>query len=340
MTIADSVGIVVIGRNEGEYLNSSLQSALSITSNIVYVDSGSTDNSLEIASKLGVLVFELDISIPFTAARAYNAGVESLLKLSADIEFVQFLDGDAQLAPGWVEAAYQTICQDSRVSVVCGRRRERYPNRSVYNLLADMEWDTPIGEVDECGPEAMMRVSHFMVINGFNESLIAGEEPEICFRLRQIGGKVLRIDADASQHDMNMFTLQQWWRRSRRGGYAFAEEAWIHRKSPGAYRVRQSLRIWFWVLFLPLTVIILLPFSQGMSLLLLPLGYGLGVFKTFRWAQREKQYTTRKGLIFSCFCLLIKFPEWHGQVEFILLKMLNRRREIIEYKVTSCSESG
>ena len=42
---------------------------------IVYVDSGSTDGSIACAQSLGVESCpELDLSIPFTAARARNAG--------------------------------------------------------------------------------------------------------------------------------------------------------------------------------------------------------------------------------------------------------------------------
>ncbi len=332
MTKIEQVGIVVIGRNEGEHLQASLESALAAASTVVYVDSGSTDNSLDIATELGVSIVKLDPSISFTAARAYNAGVARLLALNSSLDCVQFLDGDAQLMEGWVAAAYQAMSKQPIVAVVCGRRYEKFPHQSVYNLLADMEWDTPIGEIEECGPESMMRLSKFQAVQGFDESLIAGEEPEICFRLRQQGGKVLRIDAGTSQHDMDMMSLQQWWRRSRRGGYAFAEEAWIHQHEPGQYRQRQCLRIWLWAFFLPISVIILSPFTYGFSLILLLGGYSINLTKNYLWVRRKRQYDVNKALTYSLFCLLIKFPELHGQIEFLVLKLLRRRRSLIEYK--------
>ncbi|MEO1300477.1 MAG: glycosyltransferase family 2 protein [Cyanobacteria bacterium J06636_16] len=252
--------------------------------------------------------------------------------MNPSLEFVQFLDGDAQFMPGWVGSAYAAMQQDPNIAVVCGRRREKYPHQSVYNLLADMEWETPIGEVEECGPESMMRLAGFQAVQGFDESLIAGEEPEICFRLRQQGGKILRIDADTSHHDMNMTSFRQWWRRSRRGGYAFAEEAWIHRQKPGQYRQRQCLRIWLWALAFPTMAVALMPFTDGLSLLLLPTGYGISLYKTYRWAIKNRQYAPSKAFIYSLFCLLIKFPELHGQIEFLTLKLLRRRRNIIEYR--------
>lgn len=332
------VGIVVIGRNEGEFLRSSLESALSASATVVYVDSGSTDDSLEIAADLGVDILELDTSIPFTAARAYNTGVARLLTLDPSVQCVQFLDGDAQLMAGWVQAAYDTLAQDSDVAVVCGRRREKFPERSVFNLLADMEWDTPVGEVTECGPESMMRLSLFQCIGGFNESLIAGEEPEICFRFRQAGGSVVRIDADTSRHDMNMMSFKQWWRRSRRGGYAFAEEAWIHRNQPGYYRFRHCVRTLFWVVLWPGMTIALSPATNGFSLLLWPIGYGVTVYKTYRWSIQHRQYSSSHAWIYGLFCLLIKFPEFQGQVEFLILRVLGRRRQLIEYKTPVLGE--
>jgi glycosyltransferase involved in cell wall biosynthesis len=332
MTETTSVGIVVVGRNEEKFLKVALESALAASRIVVYVDSGSTDNSLTIAANLGVEIVELDPTIPFTAARAYNTGVDHLLTLNQSLQFVQFLDGDAQLAPGWVNAAAQAMQQRSEVTVVCGRRREMFPQQSVYNLLADMEWDTPVGEITECGPESMMRLSLFQAVLGFNESLIAGEEPEICFRLRQQGGKVLRIDADASLHNMNMTLFKQWWRRSRRGGYAFAEEAWIHRQVAGQYRQKECLRIWLWAFALPLVAIVGMPWTAGFSLLLLLLGYTLNLYKTYRFAVCKRQYDASEASIYSLFCLLIKFPELFGQVEFFALKLLRQHRQLIEYK--------
>lgn len=332
MTQISNIGIVVIGRNEGEFLRQSLESALLASETVVYVDSGSTDNSLEIAAALEVDIIELDPSIAFTAARAYNTGVDHLLASNSSVEFVQFLDGDAQLMIGWVKAAYETMLQDPEVAVICGRRCEKFPEQSIYNLLADMEWDTPIGEVTECGPESMMRLSLFQIVGGFNTSLIAGEEPEICFRLQQRGGKILRINATASQHDMNMTQLNQWWRRARRGGYAFAEEAWIHRQEAGQYRIRECLRIWLWTLGLPLSTIVLIQVTTGFSLLLWPIGYVFALYKTYSWVSQERAYSSAKSMIYSIFCLLIKFPELHGQIEFLLLRLLRRDRRIIEYK--------
>ena len=137
-----TVGIVAIGRNEGERLHRCLNSVIGRGLTLVYVDSGSTDGSIELARNLGVEVVELDLSRPFSAARARNEGFERLCQINPEIRFVQFVDGDCEVADGWLEQAIRTLEEHPDVAVVCGRRRERFPEHTVYNRLADLEWDT------------------------------------------------------------------------------------------------------------------------------------------------------------------------------------------------------
>lgn len=183
------VGVVVIGRNEGNRLKECLLSVLKRETTVVYVDSGSTDGSVALARSLGVHVVELDLSIPFTAGRSRNAGFEHLLHVNPDTEFVQFVDGDCRIVKGWLERAVQELVTQPKVVVVCGRRREEFPTHSIYNLLCDIEWNTPVGEAKACGGDSMMRVLALKQAVGFNPSLIVGEEPELCVRLRQAGGR-------------------------------------------------------------------------------------------------------------------------------------------------------
>ncbi len=329
----EQIGIVIIGRNEGERLRKSLNSVIGKTACLVYVDSGSTDGSIDLAKSLGVEVIELDSSIPFTAARAYNTGVEHLLKLKSELQFVQFLDGDATLSDGWLETAYAQLNNNPEIAVVCGRRREEFPDKTLYNFLSELEWITPIGEVQECGPEAMMRISSFLDVGGFNPDLIAGEEPELCYRLRQQGGKIIRLEADTSVHDVQMEYLSQWLKRCRRGGYAFAEEAWLHGFKTEHYRVKQCLSIWFWTLVLP-SVAILMGWKIGIvSLVILLATYLLLLIKIYFSSRQKRRLNHKQAIIYSIFCLIGKFPELLGQIEFILRKLLIKPRSIIEYKL-------
>ena len=129
-----SYGAVVIGRNEGARLKRCLASISDATA-LVYVDSGSSDGSAKMARDRGVDVVDLDMSIPFTAARARNAGFAHLQDKFPDLHFVQFVDGDCELAKGWTERAARFLESRPDVAAVCGRLRERYPEKSSIQLV-------------------------------------------------------------------------------------------------------------------------------------------------------------------------------------------------------------
>lgn len=324
------VGLVAIGRNEGERLRQCLDSVVGKVERIVYVDSGSTDGSVELARSRGVDVVELDLSIPFTAARARNAGVAHLLQASPQTEFIQFVDSDCEVAPGWLDYALAQLDANPNVAVVCGRRRERFPEQSLYNRLCDIEWDTPIGEAKACGGDSMMRVAAFQQVGGFNPTLIAGEEPELCVRIRQNGWKILRLDAEMTRHDAQMKRFGQWWKRMLRGGHAFAEGAWLHGQTPERHWVKESRSIWVWGLLVPLLALGMAWPTKGLSLLLLG-GYPLMAYRISRYIQQQGLPAKEAGL-YGLFCMLAKFPQLQGQLQFHLNRWLGRRNVLVEYK--------
>ena len=323
------LGLVIIGRNEGDRLRDCLLSVTVRVENIVYVDSGSSDDSVAMARSLGVDVIILDLTTSFTAARARNAGFTRLQEINPAVEFVQFVDGDCIVAPQWLESALFELETKPEIAVVCGRRRERFPQRSIYNRLCDIEWDTPVGVADACGGDAMMRVSAFEQAGGFNPSLIAGEEPELCVRLRWRGWKILRIAQEMTLHDAQMTEFNQWWNRSMRAGHAYAEGAWLHGKTPEKHWVKESKSIWFWGFILPCLALSLAWLTQGWSLLLL-IGYPVLVYRIY---SRKKEYLgSQDGLSYALFCAIGKFAQAQGQIKFHLAKLNKQQSTLIEYK--------
>src|SRR2546428_105430 len=176
------VGVIAIGRNEGERLRRCLASVVGRGLLVVYVDSNSTDGSTELARSTGADVVDLDMSLPFSAARARNAGFERMMRTAPAVKYVQFVDGDCEVAEGWIDRAKRELENRPEVAVVCGRRRERFPEASIYNRLADLEWDTPVGEAESCGGDAMMRVGAFRAAGGVDPDVAAAEEPGLCPR--------------------------------------------------------------------------------------------------------------------------------------------------------------
>lgn len=243
------MGVVVIGRNEGPRLIRCLESALRLGCPVVYADSHSTDGSVAAAQSRGVTVVQLDPARPMNAARGRKAGFDSLLQLHPTLQQVLFLDGDCELDAAFLPAAQAAMLARPEVAVVCGRRRERHPQASVYNRMADLEWNTPVGERDSCGGDALFSVRAYVQAGGFDDTVLAGEEPELCSRIRRQGFKVLRLDVAMSWHDMNMHQLSQWWRRGVRSGYGALD---VRRRHGVQEFNRLLISAWVWVLAWPL----------------------------------------------------------------------------------------
>lgn len=326
-SVPGNVGVVVIGRNEGERLKLCLGSLVGIAGKAVYVDSGSTDESVEMARAMSVDVVELDMRVPFNAARARNEGFRRLRELVPDLAYVQFVDGDCEIVAGWIERAAAWLDQHSGVAVACGRRRERHPERSVYNLLCDVEWDTPVGESRACGGDALMRAGAFESVKGYRDDLIAGEEPELCVRLRAAGWRVWRLDAEMTLHDAAMTRFGQWWKRALRSGYAAAQGADLHGAPPERHCVGVSRSMWFWGLGIPVAVSAS-TLAWGSWALALLLVYPLQVV---RLAARSTG-TARENWWYAAFLVLGKFPEMLGQMKFLLHRYIGGKPYLIEYK--------
>ena len=321
------VAVVVIGRNEGERLRACLQSVVDVAALVVYVDSGSNDGSVAMARGLGAQVVELDMSVPFTAARARNTGWRRVRELAPDVTLVQFVDGDCAVVEGWLGQARDFLAAHADVAAVCGRRRERHPERSVYNLLCDLEWDAPAGRTKACGGDVMLRLAALDAVGGYRDSLIAGEEPELCVRLRAAGWQIWRLSAEMTLHDAAMTRIAQWWKRSMRTGFTYAEGAHLHGAPPERHRVRESRSAWWWGLAMPLALLALALLVSPWLLagLLVYPAQVLRLFLRFTGPPRSRAWR-------ALFIVLGKFAEVAGQCRYLALRWSGRQAHLIEYK--------
>lgn len=314
-----TIDAVVIGRNEGARLVACLASLKGQVRRIIYVDSGSTDGSVAAARAAGADVVTLDLDKPFTAARARNAGLAALS--AAPPQYVQFLDGDCVLDGGWLTAAQAAFDAHPKAVVVCGRRRERFPEASVYNALIDREWNTPVGEATACGGDALMRFADVWAVGGYRDDLIAGEEPELCLRLRRAGGQIWRIKAEMTLHDAALLRFGQWWRRMVRSGHAFAEGAALHGAGKERHWVAETRRAVLWGVVGPVAVL-------GAAVLH-PL---LGVLLALVYPAQIIRLARREGWAWASLTVLGRFAEARGVLGFHANRLLGRRRGLIEYK--------
>jgi glycosyltransferase involved in cell wall biosynthesis len=327
---ASEVGVVVIGRNEGERLLRCLQSVRAQAGRIVYVDSGSTDGSAAAAQSVADVVVDLDMRLPFTAARARNAGFEQLLAAGHEIAYVFFVDGDCEVVAGWLRQAVEFLDAHQDYGVVWGTLRERFPDRSLYNRLCDLEWqDYRLGETSACGGNAVARVAAIRQVGGFRADLICGEEPEMCVRLRGVGWRIYHLDTVMALHDAAMYRFGQWWRRMVRTGYAFAQGAALHGAPPERHCVREVRRSWFWGLAIPLITLGLVPLLRGWALLIPVVAYPV---QLLRLSTLQPRHSTRENWQRAAWLLLARFPEMLGQLKFHVDRLRRVRTRLIEYK--------
>jgi glycosyltransferase involved in cell wall biosynthesis len=318
------IGVVVIGRNEGERLKRCLAS-LPANATTIYVDSGSTDGSVAWARGLGIDVVELDTAIGFTAGRARNAGFRRLASLNPTLRYVQFVDGDCELAVDWLSQASAALDQDARLCAVFGRLRERFARASVYNLLCDIEWDAPVGPAKAFGGNALIRAEAFAQAHGFLDTLVAGEEPELALRLRQNGWSIRRLDAEMGLHDAALLRFGQWWRRARRGGYAYAQGAFLHGSPPERHWVWERNRALIWGIAIPLCVI-------AVSATLWPWGlvvWAIYPMQIVRLYLRSKLAPDRR-MAWALFQSLTRFPEASGVMRFGWNRLTGRQARVMD----------
>jgi GT2 family glycosyltransferase len=336
LSVFAELGLVVIGRNEGERLARCLVSVRAIP-NRVYVDSGSTDGSVSLAQREGVTVVELPVPPHFTAARARNAGLARLLATQPSLEFVQMIDGDCELQPGWIEAARAALLAEPDLAVVFGRLRERYPEHSIYNALCDDEWNSPVGEAVGCGGIALFRVEALRQVDFYNPTMIAGEEPELSMRLRKRGWRLRCIDAEMALHDAAITRFGQWWTRTRRSGHAYAEMAFLHpdaRDPNWPYQVRNIL---FWggamTSLLVIAVILAVTVSPWWWVAVL-LAFLIWPVRMAQLAVRQKRRGLSARVARASGILLIvgKLAQFLGLISYYRNRMLKRSSTLIEYK--------
>lgn len=329
------IGVVVIGRNEGERLKKCLASLQDVETR-VYVDSGSTDGSCEAARALGFAVVDLDMSKAFSAARARNTGIEWLVAQRPDLAFVQTVDGDCEVRDGWIETAAADLDADPQRAIAFGRRREREPGRNAYHLACDDEWNVPTGEVGSCGGDALLRVAAIRQVDGYNPALIAGEEPDMCLRLREKGWRIWSNGAEMTWHDVDIDRMDQWWKRSKRAGFAFTELIDRHgEKADSAWRrLINSALLWTAVNAAIIPGLIVTIFAEPAILKLLGLApLALSLLQMGRMARSKRgRYGWGGGFEWAWLMMVAKAAQVQGWLQYKSQTVTRRKSALIEYK--------
>jgi glycosyltransferase involved in cell wall biosynthesis len=320
------VGAVVIGRNEGARLVACLASVRAEVGTVVYVDSGSTDGSVERAKEAGAIALPLEKG-PFSAARGRQEGLDVLMRESPGMEFVQFIDGDCLLQPGFVGQALGYLLANARTAAVTGRRREE--GNSFYSRLIDIDWDIAPGAVRYVGGDSLWRISAVREAGGWAPELIAGEEPDLCFRLHDLGWAFHRLPVEMTLHDIRMRRFIQYWRRSVRAGHAYAEVAMRRRRGNGREWGRTVVSILAYGLVLPLgfvaAVIWFWPVAAVIALLYARL------IASMVMRCRRKGRSLGLSIAYALYTTVCKSAGVIGVARYFIGRLTGSRSRIIEY---------
>jgi len=333
MSLAGLVSVVVIGRNEGARLERCLRSVAAMErqgfdTETVYVDSGSSDNSIAIAERLGATTVALKASRP-TAAMGRNAGWRI-----ARGETVLFLDGDTVLDARFVLESLGEFT-DPAVAVIWGHRREMFARQSIYNRVLDLDWVYAPGCTEFCGGDALFRREVLEATGGFDETLIAGEEPELCRRILGLGFKIVHVDRAMTKHDLAITKFSQYWRRATRAGHAFAEvsERFAATANPfwleDARRNRRRALVLLGMVLA--TLVAGVAFVSVWPIVALVALFALLALRT-AWRARWKSADTFALLLYGVHSHLQQLPIFVGQLQFRLNRRRGRQAELVEYK--------
>jgi cellulose synthase/poly-beta-1,6-N-acetylglucosamine synthase-like glycosyltransferase len=311
---APRVGVVIIGRNEAAHLRGCIASVRAMhfpqdRVETVYVDSDSIDGSAELAEAEGIRVIRLSGS-PMTAARGRNAGWRAL-----DASFILFLDGDVAVDPDFVARSLSHF-EEPRLVSVWGVLREMHPEASIYNRICDLDWIFPLGEAEFFGGIALVRRAGLLEVDGFNEELCAGEEPELSCRLRGRGWSILHTDVPMALHDLAMTRWSQYWTRLVRGGLAYAQVAEMYAGTPNPMWTavsRDNLRRGsFWLALAPVMIGCALALGSAWPALF---GMSLGAVMVLRtaWKSQHRSRSWTTLLLFGMHAHFQQVPILLGQ---------------------------
>jgi cellulose synthase/poly-beta-1,6-N-acetylglucosamine synthase-like glycosyltransferase len=308
------VGVVLIGRNEAQRLRRVVAAACEQADYVVYVDSNSTDDSRELAASQGASVVHLTTG-PYTPSRGRQVGFEAVLGQCPDLPYVHFVDGDCVLAPGWIERSFHYLEAHRRAGAVFGRRREERCAESFYSRMMDIDWDHPAGEATNFGGDVLLRTEAVQRAGGWSAKTINAEDIDLSFRVRAQGWTIVRLADEMTQHDVRMSRFGEYWRRSVRAGYGFAEVGWRYRQGPGKLLLRRMASAVLYGFLLPLAALVLV-FFWWPGAALIGLLYVRVFWVIALWARRRGA-TWRTSLDYAALNLACKSAAFVGVARYM-----------------------
>jgi glycosyltransferase involved in cell wall biosynthesis len=219
---ANPLAIVIITRNEARNIGRCIESALAVAARlpateIMLVDSASTDGTIEIARKYPINVIQLQPHWPLTASAGRYLGT-----LTTAGQYVLFVDGDTEVFPDWVLQALGFLYRHPEVAGAGGTLEEIYTDERGQSTgeAAHRFQCSRATEVKALGGNGLYRRAALETAGTFNPYLASMEEAELALRLRQVGYSLWRLPLPMARHfSLPRETAQETIRRIRAGYY-------------------------------------------------------------------------------------------------------------------------
>ena len=194
------VTFVIIGRNESQHLPRTFRSVLKVTNNIIFVDSNSSDNSVQIAKDFNIKTILRVTSSYGTAALSRSVGATHV-----STKYIHFLDGDETIEKDWVDKALLKIKSDKNIAGVHGYKKVFKKNDKDYTILSDKaDW-----EPDYLQGAFLIDRKIYEMSGGMETRIFGEEERDLYLRVKSLGYEIWYIhELMASHYDFKVKTFK------------------------------------------------------------------------------------------------------------------------------------
>ena len=309
-----SISVIIPAKNEESYLPRSLECLKASaekyagTVEIILVDNGSTDQTVDVALEYGCKVKEV---LEGPIARLRNAGA-----LFAEGEILAFLDADCLVAPDWIDFCVRRF-DDSVVGIVGTPAipdlvHATWVERGWYSLVTGVQRPSSPNWIGSSNMFILRSV--FEGVDGFDESLETAEDVQICKKI----SKSHKIILDSSVNTIHL-------RESKTLYELFKRERWRGKCSLRQFFACESKSSEYISTFVPLLsifsfllMIIFIPFEVENSLFFAFVLLSLPIFLMIR----KRAVICKPSDFFKVYAVAFTFINSRGVAFFCEMKEL------------------
>jgi len=175
---------------------------------LILVDNGSTDGSVEFVREHAGDAARMFLCPGLTVAAMRNAGARA-----STGEFLSFIDVDCEVSPDYYETALRVLHTTDAAATGSRYALPETPHwtESVWDRMHRNLEDGYVSTLN--GGNLFVRASAFWAVDGFRESLVSGEDPDLCTRLREAGFAIYEDHKVRVIHHGNPKTLHGFFRK-------------------------------------------------------------------------------------------------------------------------------